>query len=167
MAMATTSKDIAVSVSPHFDVGKIRQDFPALHQKVYGKPLVYLDNDATSQKPQAVIDTVARYYTIENSNIHRGVHYLSERATLAYEEAREKVRQFINAREAREIVFAAARRRELISWRKATGGISLKREMKFLSRRWSIIPILSPGRFCASKPARFYAWHPSTMPESL
>ncbi len=105
MAMATTSKDIAVSVSAHFEVEKIRQDFPALHQKVYGKPLVYLDNAATSQKPQAVIDTLARYYTIENANIHRGVHYLSERATLAYEGARARVKDFINAREAREIVF--------------------------------------------------------------
>lgn len=89
----------------HLDAGKIRKDFPALHQKVYGKPLVYLDNAATSQKPQAVIDTVSRYYTIENSNIHRGVHYLSERATKAYEDARLKVKEFINAREAREIVF--------------------------------------------------------------
>ncbi|HXF48063.1 MAG TPA: cysteine desulfurase [Verrucomicrobiae bacterium] len=89
----------------HLDVEKIRKDFPALHQKVYGKPLVYLDNAATSQKPQTVIDTVSRYYTIENSNIHRGVHYLSERATKAYEDARTKVKEFINAREVREIVF--------------------------------------------------------------
>ena len=104
---------MATAISPEMQVGrrfrldveKIRKDFPALHQKVYGKPLVYLDNAATSQKPQSVIDTVARYYTIENSNIHRGVHYLSERATKAYEEARTKVKEFINAREAREIVF--------------------------------------------------------------
>jgi len=104
--MATTiTPDRPVDTRPILDVEKIRKDFPALHQKVYGKPLVYLDNAATSQKPQAVIDTVSRYYTIENSNIHRGVHYLSERATRAYEDARAKVKAFINAREAREIVF--------------------------------------------------------------
>ncbi len=97
--------EIQVGKHSHLDAEKIRRDFPALHQKVYGKPLVYLDNAATSQKPQAVIDTVARYYTIENSNIHRGVHYLSERATKAYEDARTKVKEFINAREARETVF--------------------------------------------------------------
>ncbi|HEU4437015.1 MAG TPA: aminotransferase class V-fold PLP-dependent enzyme, partial [candidate division Zixibacteria bacterium] len=97
--------EVKVGKRFHLDVEKIRKDFPALHQKVYGKPLVYLDNAATSQKPQTVIDTVARYYTIENSNIHRGVHYLSERATRAYEEARLKVKEFINAREVREIIF--------------------------------------------------------------
>ncbi len=67
------------------DVNKIRKDFPILKQKVHGKPLVYLDNGATSQKPQIVIDTLNRYYTAENSNIHRGVHFLSEQATAAYE----------------------------------------------------------------------------------
>ena len=104
--MATTiTPDAPVGTRPRLDVEKIRRDFPALHQKVYGKPLVYLDNAATSQKPQSVIDTVSRYYTIENSNIHRGVHYLSERATRAYEKARVKVKEFINAREAREIIF--------------------------------------------------------------
>jgi cysteine desulfurase/selenocysteine lyase len=88
-----------------FDVQKIRQDFPVLAQKVHGKPLVYLDNGATSQKPQAVIDTVSRYYRAENSNIHRGVHYLSERATAAYEAAREKIRNFVNGARTEEIVF--------------------------------------------------------------
>jgi cysteine desulfurase / selenocysteine lyase len=72
-----------------FEVEKIRQDFPILKQRVHGKPLVYLDNGATSQKPQVVIDTLDHYYKFENSNIHRGVHYLSERATERYEGARE------------------------------------------------------------------------------
>ena len=76
-----------------FDVMRLREDFPILRQKVHSKPLVYLDNGATSQKPQAVIDALNHYYTAENSNIHRGVHYLSERATAAYEAAREKVRR--------------------------------------------------------------------------
>ena len=88
-----------------FDVEKIRRDFPILKERVHGKPLVYLDNGATSQKPQVVIDTLDRYYRSENSNIHRGVHYLSERATLSYEGAREKIRQFINAESGHEIVF--------------------------------------------------------------
>ena len=88
-----------------FDVQAIRSDFPILQQKVYGKPLVYLDNAATSQKPKAVIDAVLHFYTSECSNIHRGVHALSERATKAYEETRAKARRFINAAEEREIIF--------------------------------------------------------------
>jgi cysteine desulfurase / selenocysteine lyase len=88
-----------------FDVARIREDFPILQQKVHGKPLVYFDNGATSQKPQAVIDALAHYYSAENSNIHRGVHYLSERATAAYEAARSKIRGFINARNNQEIIF--------------------------------------------------------------
>src|SRR5919108_4313494 len=88
-----------------FDVEKVRHDFPILAAKVHGRPLVYLDNGATSQKPQVVIDVLNRYYLAENSNIHRGVHYLSERATAAYEAAREKIRRFINARREQEIVF--------------------------------------------------------------
>ena len=88
-----------------FDVARIREDFPILKEKVHGKPLVYFDNGATSQKPQAVIDAVAHYYRAENSNIHRGVHYLSEQATAAYEAARCKVRHFINARADNEIIF--------------------------------------------------------------
>jgi cysteine desulfurase/selenocysteine lyase len=88
-----------------FDVGKIRQDFPILQRQVHGKPLVYLDNAATSQKPQRVIDTLHRYYAEENANIHRGVHYLSQQATQAYEDARLKVRHFLNAPSEREIIF--------------------------------------------------------------
>jgi cysteine desulfurase/selenocysteine lyase len=87
------------------DVERIRRDFPMLRQTVRGKRLVYLDNAATSQKPQAVIDAVTRFYTSENANIHRGVHYLSERATVAYDEAREKVARFIHARSSHEVIF--------------------------------------------------------------
>ena len=88
-----------------FDVSRIREDFPILRQRIRGKPLVYLDNAATSQKPQVVIDAITRFYTAENANIHRGVHYLSERATVAYDEAREKVARFLNASSSREIIF--------------------------------------------------------------
>ncbi|HWX77972.1 MAG TPA: cysteine desulfurase [Candidatus Acidoferrales bacterium] len=93
------------SLRSGLDVEAIRKDFPILARKVHGRPLVYLDNGATSQKPQAVIDAVSRYYAEENSNIHRGVHYLSERATAAYEEAREKIKRFINAPKTQEIIF--------------------------------------------------------------
>ncbi|HEX8567300.1 MAG TPA: cysteine desulfurase [Pyrinomonadaceae bacterium] len=89
----------------NWDVKKIRQDFPVLSQTVNGKPLVYLDNAASSQVPQVVIDRGAKYLREEHSNIHRGVHYLSQHATTAYEAAREKVRKFINAREAKECIF--------------------------------------------------------------
>ena len=88
-----------------FDVEAVRADFPALHQEVKGRPLAYLDNGATSQKPRAVIDALRDYYEQDNSNVHRGVHTLSERATAAYEGTRDKVRRFLNAANEREIVF--------------------------------------------------------------
>jgi cysteine desulfurase/selenocysteine lyase len=87
------------------DVQKIRQDFPILRRTVQGKPLVYLDNAATTQKPQPVLDTLARYYAQENANIHRGVYFLSEEVTRAVSTARRKVQAFLNARVDREIVF--------------------------------------------------------------
>lgn len=88
-----------------FDVQRVRRDFPILGTSVNGKPLVYLDNAATAQKPQAVIDAVSRYYANDNANIHRGVHYLSERATAAYEDVRRRAQVFLGAGEAREVVF--------------------------------------------------------------
>ena len=88
-----------------FDVARIREDFPILKQMINDKPLVYLDNAATSQKPQAVIDALVNYYMTENSNVHRGVHTLSQRATDSYEEARVKVQKFINAADDKEIIF--------------------------------------------------------------
>jgi cysteine desulfurase/selenocysteine lyase len=87
------------------DVEAIRRDFPILHQQVNGKPLVYLDSAASSQRPQAVIDAIARYYEHDHANVHRGVHTLSQRATDQYEGTREIVRRFINARNTKEIVF--------------------------------------------------------------
>jgi cysteine desulfurase/selenocysteine lyase len=88
-----------------WDVERIRKDFPALHQQVHGKPLVYLDSAATSQKPQAVIDALVAYYSLDNANVHRGVHHLSERATEAYEGARLSIQRHLNAASPREIVF--------------------------------------------------------------
>jgi cysteine desulfurase/selenocysteine lyase len=89
----------------NFDPYALRDEFPILRQMVHGKPLVYLDNAATTQKPRAVLDVLRRYFEEDNSNVHRGVHTLSERATRAYEEARVKVQRFLGAREAREVLF--------------------------------------------------------------
>src|SRR4030095_15131509 len=102
-------------VPKNWDVERIRKDFPALHQEVHGKPLVYLDNAATSQKAQVVIDALTSYYARDNANVHRGVHLLSERATEAYEGARDRIQHHLNAASRREIVFV----------RQATEGINL------------------------------------------
>src|SRR5256885_8689777 len=88
-----------------FDVESVRREFPVLAQRVHGKPLVYLDSAATSQKPRAVIDAVSRFYSEDNANVHRGVHALAERATARLESARASVRTFINAARSDEIVF--------------------------------------------------------------
>jgi cysteine desulfurase/selenocysteine lyase len=94
-----------VHTAPAYDVQKIRKDFPILHQSVHGKPLVYLDNAATTQKPLAVIEAIENYYRHDNSNIHRGVHTLSERATEAYERVRAAAQKFLNAADQKEIIF--------------------------------------------------------------
>jgi len=88
-----------------YDVTRIREDFPALALKVYGKPLIYLDNAASAQKPKAVLDRMRHAYENEYANVHRGLHYLANAATEAYEGAREKVRVFLNAKRAEEIIF--------------------------------------------------------------
>src|SRR6476659_829553 len=98
-----------------YDVEAIRADFPILAREVHGKPLVYLDNGASAQKPRAVLDTIQRAYTDEYANVHRGLHYLSNLATEKFEKARETVRRFINARSDAEIIFT----------RNATEGINL------------------------------------------
>ena len=97
--------EVRKKVQTPFDAKRYRKDFPILSQKVYGKPLVYLDNAATTQKPQAVIDVLNRYYSAENANIHRGIHYLSQQATDAYDDARVLVQQFLNASHSHEIIF--------------------------------------------------------------
>jgi cysteine desulfurase/selenocysteine lyase len=95
----------AIRLPNNFDVERIRQDFPVLKQTIHGKPLVYLDNAATAQKPRAVIDAIVKFYEVDCANIHRGVHELSQRSTAAYEETRSKVRRFLNTRSNHEIVF--------------------------------------------------------------
>src|ERR1700683_4099810 len=91
--------------TPAFDVTARRAEFPALNQRVHGRPLVYLDNAATTQKPRSVIDAIVRYYEHDNANVHRGVPALSERATRLHEQGRETVRAFVNASSTREVVF--------------------------------------------------------------
>ncbi|NVO09970.1 MAG: cysteine desulfurase [Bacteroidales bacterium] len=91
----------------NLDITRIRQDFPILNQTLYGKPLAYFDNGATTQKPQVVLDTITHFYNSINANIHRGVHKLSEESTKAYEEARETVRSFINAKNTNEVIFTS------------------------------------------------------------
>lgn len=93
------------TVDSRFEVEQVRADFPTLHQQVHGKPLVYLDNAATAQKPSRVIEAIGHYYRWDNANIHRAVHQLSERATRDYEAARDKVQRFINAAQREEIIF--------------------------------------------------------------
>jgi cysteine desulfurase / selenocysteine lyase len=132
--MATVEQLVPIKPKPSdaWDVERIRKDFPVLTQSVNGKPLVYLDNAASSQVPTMVIERGAQYIQQEHSNIHRGVHYLSMRATTAYEGAREKVKRFINARDAKECIFV----------RGATEGVNLVMHgygRKFIGRGDEII----------------------------
>src|SRR6266513_3161703 len=103
----TMITDATISALPKkaIDWESLRADFPILHQKVHGHPLIYFDNAATSQKPRAVIEALRNYYERDNANVHRGIHELSNRATEAYERARVRAAKFINARSADEIVF--------------------------------------------------------------
>ncbi len=110
----------------NFDINKIREDFPILKTEIYGKPLIYLDNAATTQKPQCVIDAVTNYYLSENSNIHRGVHYLSELATKKYENARNTIQKFINAEKSQEIIFTRGTTESLNLFASSFGRMFLK-----------------------------------------
>ncbi len=103
--MPATQVRRGTALTPRYDVAAVRRDFPILSQQVRGKPLVYLDSAATSQKPQAVIDAVSRFYSAGNANIHRGVYQLSETATAAYEGARARIAGFLNAGSPREVIF--------------------------------------------------------------
>ncbi|MBI1785600.1 aminotransferase class V-fold PLP-dependent enzyme, partial [Candidatus Sumerlaeota bacterium] len=108
MTTTTTPKQKTAERASAFsklEVETIRADFPILSRLVHGKPLVYLDNAATTQKPRSVIETIKRYYEEENANIHRGVHYLSQKATDAYEAARKKIQRFLGSASEREIIF--------------------------------------------------------------
>ncbi|MDX8395153.1 MAG: cysteine desulfurase [Mariprofundaceae bacterium] len=107
------------------NIDSIRNDFPILQQEIYGKPLVYLDNAATTQKPQSVIDAVRSYYEKDNANIHRGVHALSERATADYEGARETIRAFFNATSTREVIFTRGTTESINLVASSWGGVNI------------------------------------------
>ena len=99
------SRSSRPSFEPKFDVSVVRKDFPILEKLINGKPLVYLDSAATSQKPRSVIDSLLHFYEEENANVHRGIHSLSQEATKVFEDAREKIRSFINAAHSKEVLF--------------------------------------------------------------
>ena len=134
-----------------FDVAKVRKDFPILEEQVYGKRLVYLDNGATTQRPLQVIEKMNEYYLKYNSNVHRGVHFLSNKCTDANEEAREIVRKFIHAGSDKEIIFT----------RGTTESINLVAEVKELKAMklfcpfLNIMPILFPGRCSVNGKERY------------
>src|SRR5438093_908314 len=103
--MSTLTSPVTSPVTTPFDVERIREDFPVLKQRIHGKPLVYLDNAATSQKPQSVIDAIVKFYEVDCANIHRGVHELSQRSTAAYEGTRGKAKRFLNSKSKNELIF--------------------------------------------------------------
>ena len=105
MSVESEQANVASSTEAVFDPYRARQDFPILHQEVNGKPLAYLDNAATTHKPSTVIEATSHYYATDNSNVHRGLHTLSERATKDYEDARDKIRDFFNAADRKEIIY--------------------------------------------------------------
>jgi cysteine desulfurase/selenocysteine lyase len=133
-----------------YDIDKIRADFPILSREVNGKPLVYLDNGASAQKPQVVIDAITQAYSMEYANVHRGLHYLSNLATEKYEAVRGTIARFLGVRIAEEIVFTSG----------TTEGINLspmagpcrgsRRATRSSCRSWNITPISCPGISCAN-----------------
>jgi cysteine desulfurase/selenocysteine lyase len=146
------------SAHPPFDIQAVRRDFPILKERVNGQPLVWLDNAATTQKPQAVIDRVSYFYEHENSNIHRAAHELAARSTDAYEKARDTVAKFMNASSSAEIVFARGTTEAINLVAQSWGRNISSRGMRSSSLGWSITPISYRGnslrynraRSCAS-----------------
>jgi cysteine desulfurase/selenocysteine lyase len=126
-------------------LNKIRSDFPIFKEKVNGKPLIWLDNAATTQKPQQVIDRISYFYEHENSNIHRAAHELAARATDAYEGAREKVRAFVNAKSVNEIVFVRGTTEAINLVAKTWGDQNCRQGTKSSSATSNITPISCPG----------------------
>src|SRR5690625_1905322 len=111
------------------DLEAFRKDFPILAQEVNGHPLIYLDNAATTQKPREVISAITSYYENDNANVHRGIHALSHRATVAFEEGRERIAQFINANSEKEIIFTRGTTEAINLLARSWGGAFLKEEI--------------------------------------
>jgi len=154
------------SYTPIFDVRRIREDFPILKERVHGKPLVYLDNAATSQKPAKVIDAILSFYLHDCSNVHRGVHLLSERATEAYEGARVKIQRFLNAPDWREIVFTRGTTEGINLVAQSSGRQNVKAGDEVLITAMEHHSTLFRGRSCAKKRAHRCAWPRSMIVES-
>jgi len=127
-----------------YDVAKVREEFPILGMKVHGKPLVYLDNAASAQKPRTVLERMTRAYESEYANVHRGLHYLANAATDAYEGAREKVARFLNAAKPEEIIFTRGAT-EAVNLVAQTFGRVSGRATRSCSQSWSITPTSCPG----------------------
>jgi len=136
-------------VQPHarhpFDVQAIRADFPILATRVNGRPLVYLDNAATTHKPRQVLDALENFYLTDNANIHRGVHTLSQRATAAFEAAREKVARFLNAADPAEIIFTRGTTEAINLVAQVSRAFGCRQATKSCSPVWSIMPTSSLG----------------------
>src|SRR2546430_9547026 len=128
----TTTAPVLPSKPKKVDFAKIRSDFPILDQKVHGQPLIYFDNAATTQKPRVVLDALRRYYEKDNANVHRGIHELSNRATAAFEAARDRAARFINARSSAEIVFTSGTTEGINLVAHAWGSKHIKRGDKIL-----------------------------------
>jgi cysteine desulfurase/selenocysteine lyase len=133
-----------------YDVEAVRRDFPILSRTVHDKPLVYLDNGASAQKPQAVIDAVSHAYANEYANVHRGLHFLSNAATDAYENAREIVKRFLNAPSVDNVVFTKSTTEAINTVAYGYGSPSSARATRSSSPSWSTTPTSCPGISCAS-----------------
>ena len=137
----------------------VRADFPILHQQVNGKPLVYLDNGATSQKPRSVIDALVHYYERDNSNVHRGLHALSMRATDAYEGARARVAKFINAADPAEIIFTRGTTESINVVARSWGHAHLKAGDVVLTTEFEHHSNLIPWQQAARAAGATLGWH--------
>src|SRR6266496_6240214 len=145
----------------------LRADFPILHQKVHGHPLIYFDNAATSQKPREVIDAVGNYYERDNANVHRGIHELSNRATAAFEAARARAAEFINARSANEIVFTRGTTEGINLVAQAWGGSNLKSGDKILLTEMEHHSNLVPWQMLAERTGAQLVYVPVSGDEGL
>src|SRR5580700_3094061 len=149
------------------DWSALRKDFPILDQKVHGKPLVYFDNAATSQKPRAVIDALVHYYERDNANVHRGIHELSNRATAGFEAARERVAKFLNAATADEIVFTRGTTEGINLVAQSWGGQNLKAGDKILLTEMEHHSNIVPWQMLAERTGAKLVYLPVTGDEGL
>ena len=164
---ASKSKVGSSNGGKRIDWESLRKDFPILNQKVHGRPLIYFDNAATSQKPRAVLDALTRYYERDNSNVHRGIHELSNRATTAYEAARKRTAEFINARHSEEIVFTRGTTESINLVAEAWGGRHLKAGDTILLTEMEHHSNIVPWQLLAERTGAKLAYLPVTGDEGL